>query len=63
MMATNVQSGDGQLITVRDVAQRLAISRRQVWRLVQKGELNRPRKIGRSSRWLARDVVDFIQRI
>jgi excisionase family DNA binding protein len=44
------------LLTDAEVAILLAISRRQVWRLVNTGELPPPIRFGRSTRWRRNDI-------
>lgn len=51
-----------QLLTVKQVAQRVAISVASVWRLSKSGDLPQPVRIGRSVRWRAGDLqrhIDF----
>lgn len=53
-----------ELLNVRDVAARLKISPRQVWRLTRADRLPAPVRVGgsRSVRWRAADVALFIER-
>jgi len=44
---------------VTEVAARLAISVREVWRLVAKGMLPQPAKIGRCSVWFDSDLSEL----
>lgn len=53
--------GLARLLTVRDVADTLAVSVRQVWKLVSLGELPVVR-IGRCARFDPRDVQAWIER-
>ena len=55
------QSHDDTLLTVQDVAAKLAISVRQVWRLVSSGDLPRPIALGGSTRWSKRVIEDCIE--
>jgi predicted DNA-binding transcriptional regulator AlpA len=48
---------------VREVAQLLSLSVREVWRLVAKEELTPPVKIGRCSVWFESDIADFQARL
>jgi len=43
----NNRAADERLLNIKDVADRLKISIRSVWRLVARGELPSPMKIGR----------------
>jgi predicted DNA-binding transcriptional regulator AlpA len=48
---------------VREVANMLSLSVREVWRLVARQELTAPVKIGRCSVWFESDIVDFQARL
>jgi excisionase family DNA binding protein len=50
-----------KLLRVRDVAERLAVSTRQVWKLASSGRLPAPVRLGRSVRWRASDIDRFIE--
>lgn len=52
---------DAQLITIQDVAAMLRLSVRSVRRLVSKGELVPPIKIGRAARWRKHEILVWIQ--
>jgi len=45
------------LLSVNDVADRLAVSARQVWKLAASGRLPQPVRVGRCVRWRA-DLID-----
>ena len=49
-----------ELLTVREVAELLKISARQVWKLAASGRLPGPMRLGRSVRWRADDLAAFI---
>lgn len=50
-----------QLLTVRDVASRLAIKPRTVWRLAAAGKLPSPVKLGtRTTRWVEADIKRYL---
>lgn len=53
------QSAD-RLLTVRDVAERLNISTRQVWKLLAAQKLPEPLRLSRSVRWRESDITRFI---
>jgi predicted DNA-binding transcriptional regulator AlpA len=46
-----------------DVAALLNVSVREVWRLLARGELHPPVKIGRCSIWFESDIVEFQMRL
>ena len=58
-MITVKEPRDG-LLRVDQVAEKLGISKRTVWRLASSGKLSRPVAIGRSSRWKPADVERFV---
>lgn len=51
------------LLTRNEAAQRLAISNRTLEREIARGKFPRPLKIGRSSRWPASDVSQYLDRL
>ncbi|MBI4718083.1 MAG: helix-turn-helix domain-containing protein [Planctomycetes bacterium] len=51
-----------ELLTCREVAARLKLSGRQVYKLAASGKLPRPLKVARSTRWRADEIDDFIGR-
>lgn len=54
-------TGGDRLLGVRDVANRLGVSTRQVWKLVRLGRLPAPVRLGRSVRWRESDISEFIR--
>lgn len=52
---------DPLLLTVTETARSLAISERHVWNLVAAGKLPRPVRLGKSSRWVRRDIEAYIE--
>ncbi len=50
-----------RMLTVSDLADYLAISRRQVWRLLSSGKLPSPVRIGGSVRWPVDVVVRWTE--
>ncbi len=50
-----------QMIDVREVATILSISTRSVWRLVSRGELPQPIRLGRNVRWRSTDIDRWIE--
>lgn len=54
------------LLTVRDVANRLGISVRTIWRWTFSGQLPAPVRTGSSGRivrWKARDIEQFVNQL
>ena len=51
------------LLTDRQVGQALGVSSRLIWKLAATGELPRPLKIGRASRWRREDVTAYVDRL
>ena len=49
-----------RLLTVREVASRLGISSRQVWKLQSAGQIPRCVRLGGSVRWRSTDIDQFI---
>ena len=49
-----------QLLTAKDLAQRLSISLRQVHRLNSTGKIPPPIHIGGSVRWIDNEIIAFI---
>ena len=50
-----------KLLRVLEVADRLGVSGRQVWKLAASGRLPGPVRLGRSVRWRATDIQRFIE--
>jgi predicted DNA-binding transcriptional regulator AlpA len=48
---------------VKRMAELLAVSVREVWRLVARGDLPQPIKIGRCSVWFESDIIEFQMRL
>lgn len=49
-----------RMLSVHDVAKRLGISTRQIWKLVKLGQVPAQLKIARSARWRNSDIASFI---
>ena len=53
---------DKELMTCRDVQNRVSLGRSTVYRLVAAGQFPRPVRIGgKAVRWLAREIDDWIE--
>jgi prophage regulatory protein len=50
---------DPELLKAREVARRLGISVRTVWKWTAEGELPPPVRLGRVTRWRRRDIEAF----
>jgi predicted DNA-binding transcriptional regulator AlpA len=48
---------------IKQVAEFLSLSVREIWRLVAEGNLPPPVKIGRCSIWFESDIIDFQMRL
>ncbi len=48
------------LLTAREVAERLGISIRTVWHWTAHGRLPAPFRHGRITRWRTRDITDYL---
>lgn len=59
----NVNAVAVRQFQAKELAALLSISVREVWRLVAKGDLAQPVKIGRCSRWFESDVVELQARL
>lgn len=49
------------LLNVRDVAARVRVSVRQVWKLASSGRIPKPVRLGRSVRWRAAELQAWIE--
>lgn len=54
-------SGPRMALNARELAERLGISERHVWRLHNGGKLPRPVRLGRSVRWLVAEIDDWLK--
>ena len=52
-----------QLITIRECADRISISVRELYRLISKGELPQPVKLGRASRLFESDIDAYLDKL
>lgn len=52
-----------QLLTIREAAERIRISVREVYRLIAKSELPKPIKVGRASRLFESDIKEYLERL
>ncbi|WP_026959305.1 helix-turn-helix transcriptional regulator [Aliagarivorans taiwanensis] len=63
-MSTKPQENTSEpLLTLEDLQGLLKISRSQVYKLVNRGQLPQPLKIGSNSRWKAAEVMSFIDKL
>lgn len=51
-----------QLLTIREVSQRIGAGRTKLYQLLSQGELPKPVKIGTASRWLDVEIEEFINK-
>ena len=59
--AETAETTTDQLLAVKTVADRLAVSARQVWKLLASGRLPQPIRLGRSVRWRQSDLDKFVR--
>jgi predicted DNA-binding transcriptional regulator AlpA len=52
-----------KLLDLKTVSENLGIAVRTVWRGVQKGELPRPVKVGRCTRWFTSEIEAYKARL
>ena len=55
-MSEPTNTTDGELIDVSRIARLLDVSTRTVWRMVRRGELHGPFKVGGGTRWRRVDI-------
>lgn len=54
--------GQDRLLDLPELASRLTVSKRSVWRLVASGDLVPPVKIGHSVRWFEADIRTYLDK-
>jgi len=62
-MAMNTHAETGELLKPEDVAKRLGVSKRQIYLLIDAGELPPPMKVGHMNRWSTTDIAGYISRL
>ena len=61
---TNTQQDVSErLLSTKDVADRLHVSIRSVWRLIPRGEFPKPVKVGRMSRFFPSELEAYLDRL
>lgn len=60
-MVMNSTTTKAQLLSDRRVAQLLEVSRRKVWTLVSTAGIPEPIRIGRSVRWRAEEIDEWVR--
>jgi len=58
---TTTDSSQEQLLTLDDVASRLSLSKRAIYRLIARGSLPKPVKIGGATRLCESDLEQFLE--
>jgi predicted DNA-binding transcriptional regulator AlpA len=58
-----MKGGAVRQFRVKQVAQFLSLSVREIWRLVAEGSFPPPIKIGRCSIWFESDIIEFQMRL
>ncbi len=51
------------LLTPQEMADRLRVSQRQIYNLVDAGDLPPPLKVGRLNRWREQDLASYLDRL
>ncbi|MGD2109738.1 MAG: helix-turn-helix domain-containing protein [Phycisphaerae bacterium] len=54
-------TSDKALLSVKDVAAALSVSQRSIWKLASTGRICAPVRLGRSVRWRADDIAQWVQ--
>jgi len=62
-MTVKQNKSGAELLRPEDVAQRLGVSKRQVYFLIDAGALSKPLKVGRLNRWVESDISAYISRL
>ena len=57
------QRGTDRLLSLKDVANRLNISIRSVWRLIARRELERPVKVGKATRFIPSELEAYLEKL
>lgn len=57
------QSTGSRLVSINHTAKRLGLSRRTVYRMIDRGELPLPVKVGTSTRFFAEDIDRFLEEL
>jgi predicted DNA-binding transcriptional regulator AlpA len=52
-----------KLIDLKTLAEHLGIAERSIWRGVSRGEIPKPVKLGKSSRWFTSEIIEFQERL
>lgn len=52
-----------RMLTLDKVAELLSVTKRTVYRLIAKGELSKPHKVGHSVRFFVSDVSTYFERL
>jgi predicted DNA-binding transcriptional regulator AlpA len=52
-----------KLFSVKDVAEMVGVSVRQIWRLVAGNKFPQPVHVGHSARWLRSDVETYLDKL
>ncbi|GAH11211.1 unnamed protein product [marine sediment metagenome] len=51
-----------ELLTIKEVLNRVKLSRSMIYKLLKAGKFPRPKKVGRSSRWTEKQITDWIKK-
>ena len=56
-----MEDNEDRLISIAEAGERLSLSRRAVYRLIAKGDLPRPVKVGGATRLYASDITTYLE--
>ena len=61
MESVSFPSAEESLLNVEQVAKRIGVADRTVWRRVNSGEFPQPVHVGRSARWVSSEINGYIE--
>lgn len=52
---------EARLLRIAEVGERVGLGKTKIYALIKDGEFPEPTKVGKASRWLSRDVTEWIE--